>query len=478
MKEMLEYINRKSNYFLIILLGSNFFFRLLIYYKTTLFSFTDYSGYLNAIELIKTNGSMPLIGSGNYLYFNSYIGYFFKYILGNLDYYFIFNCLLGTITSYIIYLICKKLTKNKVVGLSAIFLHIVYLEFMTFSSIFYTPIIMMFILSIIILLLIHYIDASGYKKFLLIIAILLLVNVTYYFKGELSNLWMLLILFGLINFRNKKVIVGFILLGVLLTFSTRALRNYHVLPYVAGHIGHNNFVFFGHTLYGGDGGDGAFIYEENKKRYDKALAEYCRVNNITIPTRIDKNNFQREEIRKFIKDHPLKWIKLQFYKFFRFFGVVPDSNSYMVLVSGIFKGRKIFTAFVLVLPFALMILLLIITFNFKSIKDKINKPELLLMGFLLLYYITASVFYGQYQERYRMPVMVCFLIPLLSWLLINFKIKDLMSRKIELYLKLAAVVLIIGIWSSQTYNALVVHKERYLRTTVDISGKNGPEELK
>jgi len=461
MNKISDYISRKASLILITLLVSNFLIRLLIYYNTKFLSIGDYRSYLKGIELIKERGTIPLV-SGNSLSLNSYIGYFFKYVLGNIDYYFIFNCLLGTITSYIVYLICLKLTKNKLVGLLTVLLHCIYLEFMAFSSIFYTPIIMMFLLSLIILLLIHYFNATGYKKFLIAFILLLLVNGTFYFKGELGYLWILLILFGLINFKKKQILIGFVLLGTLLTFSTRVLRFYHILPFKEGNISANDFRFFGHTLYGGDGGDGAFIYKENEEKYNKALSEYCEKNKIKNPTRIDKNNFHWEEVKNFITKHPFKWIHLQFYKFCRFFGVVPEGNSFKILVSGVLKGKTAITAILLVLPFAVMILLIVITFDFGSIKGRFNKPELLLMGFLVLYYIVASVFYGQYQERYRMPLMVCLLIPYLSWSLVKFNFKKLIKNKVALSLKIGVVVLILGIWAFQTYNALVVHKERYM----------------
>jgi len=467
-----NYIEKRSKLVLLILLGLNFIIRLLIYFNTNLIYFSDYKSYLKGIEIINDHGTISLI-NGNFLFFNSYIGYFFKYILGSLDYYFIFNCLLGTLTSYIVYLICLKLTKNKLVGLLSVFLHTIYLEFMVFSSIFYTPIIMMFLLSLIILLLIHYFNASRYRKVLIIIALLFLINISFYFKGELKYLWVLLLIIGLINFRDKKTLIGFLLLGVLLTFSTRILGYYHILPYKKGHVGNNNFVFFGHTDYGGDGGDGAFIYKENEERYNKAFFEYCKKHNINAPSRIDKNNFQSEEVRKFIKNHPFKWINLQFYKFFRFFGVVPESNSYKVLVTGILQGHKKITAIALVLPFSLMVLLFVITINPDLLKERLARPELLFMGFLLLYYIVASVFYGQYQERYRMPVLVCFLIPLLSWSLIKFNLKELMDNKMILFFKAGVIILILGIWFSQIYQTLVVNKERYLRTLKMIQYRSG-----
>jgi len=457
-----EILNRRIWFFLSILLLSNFIIRLVIYYNTTLLFFSDYIAYLNGIELIKTEGTIPLVG-GNFLYFNSYIGYFFKYVLGNIDYYFVFNCFLGTLTSFFVYLICVKLTNNKLVGLLSVFLHCFYLEFLSFSSIFYTPIIMMFLLSIIIYLLLRYLKAVGYIKYLLILILLLLVNATFYFKGALGYLWILLILFGLINFKKRQILIGFVLLGTLLTISTRTLYHYHILPYKEGNVSVNDFVFFGHTLYGGDGGDGAFIYNENKERYDKALTEYCLRNQIKDPTKTDKNNFQWEEVKKFITQHPFKWIHLQFYKFCRFFGVVPESNSFKILFSGILKGQIIITAILLVLPFALMLLMIVVTFNYNRAKKAFKSPETLLLAILVLYYIAGSVFYGQYQERYRMPLMVCLLIPYLSWSLVKFNYKKLIKNKKILILKSTIILLILVIWIAQAYNALVVHEDRYLK---------------
>lgn len=472
------FINNRPYVTLLIVLLVNFLFRVLIFAKTKLFYFSDYSAYLKGIEIIKEKGTIPLV-DGNFLYLNSYIGYFFKYVLGNMDYYFIFNCLLGTFTSFFVYLICVKLTGNKLVGLLTVFLHCIYIEFMVFSSIFYTPIIMMFLLSLIILLLIHYFNATGCKKFLIIIALLILVNVTFYFKGELKYLWILILLIGLINFKKKQILIGFVLLGTLLTFSTRALKYYHVLPYKEGNVTANNFIFFGHTLYGGDGGDGSFVYKKNEERYYKALAAYCKRNKIKNPTRIDKNNFQREEIKKFITKHPLKWVNLQFYKFCRYFGVVAETNSYKVLVTGLLKGQRIITAIIVVVPFALMILLIVITVNIPRVKKALYRNEILLMGLLLLYYISGSVFYGHYAERYRLPVIVCFVIPFLSWSLLKFKLKELLNNKITLYLKVGVVVLILVIWVFQTYNALVVHKDRYIKTVRELTSfKNKSANMK
>ena len=129
MGKLTNYIGKYNRTILISILLINFSIRLLIYFNTTLFYFGDYQAYLNGIDLIKENGSIPLI-QGNFVHFNSYIGYFFKHVLGNLDWYFIFNSLLGTATSFFVYLIAIKLSKNLLAGLLTVFIHTLYLEFL------------------------------------------------------------------------------------------------------------------------------------------------------------------------------------------------------------------------------------------------------------------------------------------------------------------------------------------------------------
>ncbi len=472
MGKLTNFIEKHYRIILASILLINFNIRLLIYFNTNLFYFDDYKAYLNGIDLIKENGSIPLI-IGNSLYLNSYIGYFFKHVLGNIDWYFIFNSLLGTATSFFVYLITVKLSKKSSAGLLTVVIHTLYLEFLAWSSIFHTPIIGMFFLSVILYLLIYFIEVRKARHYLITgLLIIALVNLTFYFKCELNYFWILLIMFAILNIKNKqkKIFIKVSLLALLLTVSTGTLNHYQILPYNEGNIISSDFVFFGHTLYGGDGGDGSFIYKENEERYNKALKEYKEQNKIENPSRTDLNNFQMEEIKKFVTQHPFKWIYLQGYKFCRFFGVVPESSSFKILVSGMLKGEIILTSLLLVIPFAIMVLLIVITFNTKKVITALKtKPTVLLMALIVLYYIAASVFFGQYQERYRMPLMVCLLIPYLSWAIIKFNYRKLLKNKIALFIKTTIIILILIIWTSQAYYALVVHKDRYIGTAKSIS---------
>ena len=220
----------------------------------------------------------------------------------------------------------------------------------------------------------------------------------------------------------------------ILTFSFFLFTTYYILSssglitHPNGNVISNAFVFFGHTDYGGDGGEGSFVYPENKARYETALAEYCESNEITSPTTININDFQRSEIKKYIINHPVKWARLQFTKFFRTFGVVPESTSFKVLYTGPLKGNLWLTSISVVAPVALIILLFILFFNLNSIRKlngsrgtvnqqqaTSNKQHFLSVYLLMfVYYLIATIFFGQYQERYRMPLMVVFIIPVLS----------------------------------------------------------------
>ena len=464
--------NTSHRLYVIGLLMLSFISRIVIYFNTKLFYFSDFKAYIDGMDRIAEVGSIPLI-NGNFLYLNSYIGYFFKYVLGSIHYYFIFNSALAVLASYIVYRSVILLTNNYKAGLLTLFLHLIYTEFLCWSSIFYTPIIGIFLLSIVIYLSIYLIKSGKIKRDILTILMLLItINGSFFFKGELKHFYILFMIFGLINFRKKAVFLKFILLGLLLFSSTFLLNSNHILPYNKGNIQVNDFIFFGHTLYGGDGGDGAFIYEENEQSYNLALDKYLKEYNISDNLRDDRivrNNFQKAEIKRFITNHPFQWIKLQGYKFFRFFGVVPEGVSAKILLTGIFKGNFYLTALFLVFPFAAMILGIILLSDLKRCFKALKRPEYMLLFLMVGYYIVGSVFYGQYQERYRLPLMVCLLIPYLSHALINFNLKSLKIRNMQTMVKGIIIMVVVLIWSSQVYSVLVVHKDRYKKTITEVN---------
>jgi hypothetical protein len=275
----------------------------------------------------------------------------------------------------------------------------------------------------------------------------------------------------------RSLALAFILLGSYFLFNSLK-----IISRPEKNVISNDFIFFGHTNYGGDGGEGSFVYPENKVRYEKALAVWCEKNNITQPDVTDRNKFQLKEIFKFVKTSPFAWIKLQFTKFFRTFGVVPETTSFMILYTGLTKGNLWLTSIIVVAPVALIILLFVSFFNISALKklfisedkrlqDSVNKHFLYVYFLLFFYYIIATVFFGQYSERYRLPVMVVFIIPLLGYFIASFDRKQFFNRG-ALTIKGVVIVLFITIWLFQA-NKAISNKERLKNAIESVKGVHG-----
>jgi hypothetical protein len=454
------------------LLLLNFGIRLVIYYNTQLFSFSDYSAYLGGVDNIAAGEKQYLL-IGNFLFMISYLGYFAREILGNLDWFFIFNCLLGSLTGLIIYYLVVRITGLKSAGIITLLILTFYTEFMVFSSVFYTAVLMIFLISLIILLLWYYITSK--KRVVIFFSaggIVLLFLLTFFFKPELKYLpWLFLLTGACFLRRNRSFSLKSLLLSFILFTFSFLFQNSGLITHPEGNVISNSFVFFGHTDYGGDGGEGSFVYPANKARYENALTEYCKVNNIVSPTAIDYNSFQREEMKRFITNHPLKWIRLQFTKFFRTFGVVPETTSFKVLYTGLLKENLWLTSFVVVVPIVMIILMFILFFPQCPVPCAL-RPEtkmfLYIYILLSLYYLIATIFYGQYQERYRMPLMVVFLIPTLAYFISTFD-RTRIFIKSSLPVKVVLIFLFFTIWTLQAERA-ISNKERLENAIESVRG--------
>jgi hypothetical protein len=472
-----------TNWIVFIFILLTFIIRLSVFYSTVLFSFSDYGAYLSMSEKIRS-GDKVFLQSGNFFFTISYLGYFAKYILGSLDYFFLFNCLCGSIIGFLMFYILKKVFHSTLAGIISIILYIFYTEFMVFSSVFYTPILMIFLLSVFVMFLsFYYRFAKPIPLVLSLVGLVLIFLLTFFFKPELLYFPIFLIVFSFFFVRKDKVFMfrslalAFILLGSYFLFNSLK-----IISRPEKNVISNDFIFFGHTNYGGDGGEGSFVYPENKVRYEKALAVWCEKNNITQPDVTDRNKFQLKEIFKFVKTSPFAWIKLQFTKFFRTFGVVPETTSFMILYTGLTKGNLWLTSIIVVAPVALIILLFVSFFNISALKklfisedkrlqDSVNKHFLYVYFLLFFYYIIATVFFGQYSERYRLPVMVVFIIPLLGYFIASFDRKQFFNRG-ALTIKGVVIVLFITIWLFQA-NKAISNKERLKNAIESVKGVHG-----
>jgi len=456
----------QSKFILPAILAGNFLLRLVILGFTNLYYFNDYKAGLEAIEIIRDTGYHPL-RIGRFLAMNAHIGFFFKYILGNITWYFVFNCLLATLSIFLIYLFVKELWGDKKTAVLTALMLSLYSEFSALSALFYTQVIEICLFSLMLLLLTKLYKAHKISHIIfLIVCISMTVNLSFFFKSTLKYLWIALLLFSIFQiFLNKNYLgaLKFSLLSITIIAVTLLMAHAHtdVGYMLSSEDKTNHFIFFGHTMYGGDGGEGSFVYPENEKLYLKKYQEFLERHGIDNPSLQTMNDFQAEEIKKFMLNHPLQWIRLQYIKFARTFGIIPEGNTFKILITGIFRGNWVLTALFLQLPFLSFILLFTLLFNPGAFSHSFNRTFFFLYIMLCLYWLAGTVFYGCSQERYRMPIMACFIIPCLAYFMVHFKPRAFLKNRKILLIKIFFVVLITGIWAGQAYNALVVHKDRY-----------------
>jgi hypothetical protein len=447
----------------------NLLLRLLIYFNSELFYFGDYQTYLLGVDRIAVGEKIPLY-LGNFVMTISYLGYFAREIMGSIDWFFIFNSLRGAISSILISLLVIKITGRVGSGIITLVLLTIYTEYMVFSSVFYTPVLMIFLLTLFIWSLLYYYSSSDRKSYLHIIPLNIIYLATLFFKPELIFLPIFLLVLVLL-FRKERLLVrkGILLAGTLtgLTFLVYSSSLFSRSP---GYVVSNSFVFFGHTDYGGDGGEGSFVYPENSERYRDNFSAYCYERGITEPGAKDFNDFQESEIISFVTKHPLKWIALQAKKFTRTYGVVPESNSFKILYTGLLKGNLWLTSIVVVLPVVFIIMLVIMSFNLSVMRELISNSStaklqnynykyfIYIYLLLFVYYIIATSFFGHYQERYRMPVMVCFIIPITAVFISDFDLKNYL-KKPGIYIRSAITILVLVIWIFQA-KAAIANKDR------------------
>jgi len=220
--------------------------------------------------------------------------------------------------------------------------------------------------------------------------------------------------------------------------------------------------FWGHTTYGGNGGEVGFIYRENEERFNGRLEAYAderRLSEIT-PEVVDA--FKASEVRRFVTTTPHKWLFLQMKKVFYTFGIMPQRDGLTMLMTGRAPLTLVPSAILLQVPFLFIILLFILTVDI-NLRRIFSLPGKLFLTYLLgLYLVTAISVYGAWAERYRIVAVVTFIIPVIG---INIeRLKILVSRdgRKELMIRLSFVLLMVIIWGLQAYEALVIHRDRYL----------------
>jgi hypothetical protein len=300
---------------------------------------------------------------------------------------------------------------------------------------------------------------------LLSILLLLIINISLLFRGTLGFFHFVFLLAAIIFFLKKnlsnKTAFRFLLTFIIFYLSFNYVSPFQFFP-VSENKSSNGFVFFGHTLYGGSGGEGAFIYKENLVKYKKELALYLIEKKIKEPTISDTNDFHRREIARFIKYEPLKWFSLQIKKILYTYGIVPIKDNLTILMTGHIKFGLLLSLFLSQITFVIPIVLLFVFFRWDRFKKILSDEKGMMLILVTVYLMLATTIYGHYQERYRIVVMVSALIPLSALFLDLNYFKNIFQDKRILLLKILALLLLFSFWGYQVYEALVLHGTRYM----------------
>jgi len=448
-----------------ILLAIQLVLHLALYCNTLTFAGISESGaLLGKLDAILA-GDRPKPLYGFYWYFTpAYIAYFFISIFGTIDAYYIFQCLLATLTSYLVYYVTVRISGSRMSGVVSLLLTTVYMEYLLLSSVFYNQVYENFFAVLFLLLVIDIASSGTLRKTILSsLAVLAVVLLSLFFRNTFIAIFFYLLLAGIWFLVSKQAKSGAALLFLsviifMTMFVIKPLDHFREGEYSPPAA----LEFWGHTTYGGNGGEVGFIYRENEERFNGRLEAYAderRLSEIT-PEVVDA--FKASEVRRFVTTTPHKWLFLQMKKVFYTFGIMPQRDGLTMLMTGRAPLTLVPSAILLQVPFLFIILLFILTVDI-NLRRIFSLPGKLFLTYLLgLYLVTAISVYGAWAERYRIVAVVTFIIPVIG---INIeRLKILVSRdgRKELMIRLSFVLLMVIIWGLQAYEALVIHRDRYL----------------
>jgi len=91
-----------------------------------------------------------------------------------------------------------------------------------------------------------------------------------------------------------------------------------------------------------------------------------------------------------------------------------------------------------------------------------KQRDIKLIFYLLFAYLVVGIsIYATYSEVYRFVVFVITIIPVVSLNIGNLKTLLIPEKRKELYIRLGIIAVFIMVWSWQTYQALILDKDRY-----------------
>jgi len=221
-------------------------------------------------------------------------------------------------------------------------------------------------------------------------------------------------------------------------------------------------LFWGHTMYGGNGGEGSFVYPENEKRFNDRLKQYLAANKIDSVTPDVVNQFRRSEIKTFIMTEPHSWLLLQIRKVAYLFGSVPQKDGLLMLFKGKIKLSWISSALILQFSYAIILILFILCVDLRY-RNMVRNSYTRIFYFIGLYLISGICLFSFYQERFRVVIFVCFFIPVIALNLSRLKNLLLKENRKELIIKLTIILILFVVWIYQAYEALYIYHDRYFQ---------------
>jgi hypothetical protein len=450
------------NYLVFILLSVHFLINIAIYFNTkTFYEISDTGAIFDAYDsLLKGEKILPI--SGYFFLTPAFIAFFINGLVGGgLYYYFIFQIILSSVTAYVVYRIILYITKSEKQAIISIIIMILYTEYDLLGSVFYNHVYEIFFMSLFLLLIFIINDEIKIKNLIIYtVLILLCIYLSLFFRRTLIFIFITFIFLLLLNIKNKNNFLKFSLLTVLSFLITFGFNPYKM--YNSNYVDNSETLFWGHTLYGGHGGEASFLYPENENRYNERLREFLTNNNIDSITPDVIKRFQISEVTKFIKNEPHKWIFLQIRKVIYTFGSVPQRDGLLMLYNGKIKMPWLLSAMILQLPYSIIFLLFLLSMdlNFKNI---IQDPYKRILYFIGIYLIFGICIFSAYQEKYRPVIFICFFIPIIA---INFnKLIEIFNKenRRELFIKIIIILLILSAWIYQAYEALIIEHDRYFK---------------
>jgi hypothetical protein len=228
------------------------------------------------------------------------------------------------------------------------------------------------------------------------------------------------------------------------------------------YLDESDTIFWGHTFYGGLGGEVGFIFPENEKRYNEKFGQYLTTNNIDSVTPDVVKQFRTSEVKSLITNQPHVWLFLLVKKVFYTFGSVPQKDGLLMLYKGKLKMPWVVSALILQLSYAAILIMFLITvdLNVKKILQDNYKRIIYFVG---LYLIGGICIFSAYQERYRPVIFVCFFIPVIAMNFDKFTGILLKENRRELVVKLILILILLAVWVYQAYEALYIYHDRYFK---------------